>query len=195
GYGADPRATADRGAAAPGVQPRHHSDHPTVIARHQPLSPRREHPLVTSARLRRRRRHRLSITHCHESLSISGGFIVADHYIRRRADRRAHIGRAAGTLGMRVSAVSKRVSRSGLQAASGKYLHRSKFEQPMSALPPKADMDWHCPDVRFVAKNRHSSALFDFLVITRALPCFTTQFQRSIQLAVWLCVTDLAAAQ
>ena len=63
GHGADRGPGADRRAAHPGFHPRHHPDHPAVAARHQPLSARREHPLVARARFRRRRRHRLPAAH------------------------------------------------------------------------------------------------------------------------------------
>ena len=64
----------------------------------------------------------------------------------------------------------------------------------MSALPPIADIRRHECNVRFVPEA-DIPPLFDYLVITGAGHGFTTQFQKPIQLAVWLCVTGLAAAQ
>ena len=64
----------------------------------------------------------------------------------------------------------------------------------MSALPPKADIAARQLNVRFVPEA-DIPPLFDYLVIMGARHGFTTQFQKPIQLAVWLCVTGLAAAQ
>src|SRR6516162_7815087 len=79
----------------------------------------------------------------------------------------------------------------------------SRHLQPMSALPPKADIETQSSDVRRPAGigecatigERRPQAVMSAFGTNRTCSGFTTQFQRPIQLAIWICVTGLAAAQ